>query len=83
MIMKNVKKTLGAKNQTSGANLGFLKLLNLQRAGTDRSKIFFRSILIYGTSKSEFVYESYGCFTNGHRIRGQNGPEVGKICSGV
>jgi hypothetical protein len=38
--------------------------------------------LIYGTSKLEFVCESYGCFTNGLRIRGQNGPEVGKICGG-
>ena len=45
----------------------------------DKSKILFWSILIYETSKSEFVCESYGCFTNGLQIRGQNGPEVGKI----
>ena len=76
------KKHQEVKNQTLEANLGFLKLLNPPLAGTDRSKFFFWLILIYGTSKLEFVYESYGCFTNGHRIRGQNGPEVGKICAG-
>jgi len=47
-------------------------------AETDRSKLFFWPILIYGTMKSVFVCESYGCFTNGLRIRWQNGPKVGK-----
>jgi len=32
--------------------------------------------------KSELVCESYGYFTNGLRIRGQNSPKVEKICSG-
>ena len=46
--------------------------------GTDRSKKNFRLILLYGTLKSEFICESYGCFNNGLRIRGQNGLKVGK-----
>ena len=77
-----MKKIFEVKTETSEMNLGIQKLSNPHTAGIDRSKNLFCSILIYGTSKSEFVCESYGCFTNGLRIRGQNGPEVGKFCGG-
>jgi len=79
---KSEKKLLEVKTQTSEVNLGILKLSNPQTSGIDRSKNLVWSILIYGTSKSEFVCENYGCFTNGLWIRRQNGPEVGKICGG-
>ena len=71
-----MKKIQKVKTQTSEANLRNLKFLNLSRGvQTD----LFLSILIYGTLKLEFVYESYDYFTNGLQIRGQNGLEVGKI----
>ena len=79
---KKYKKTLGGENSNFRGKFGDSKLSNPPLAEIYRSKNLFRSILIYGTSKSEFVCESYGCFTNGLRIRGQNGPEVGKICGG-
>jgi len=70
------------KTQTLEANLEILKFTNPPIAGIDRSKIFFLSILVYETLKSEFVCKSYGCLTNGLSIRGQNGPKVRKICGG-
>jgi len=70
------------KLKFSEANLGILYFSNPPMAGIDRSRKKFWSILIYGTLKSEFVCESYDCFTNGFRIRGENGAEVGKICGG-
>jgi len=80
-IAKNVKKLHEVKTQTSEANLELPKFSNPPVVGTGRSKFFFSSILIYGTLKSEFVRECYGYFTNGLRIREQNGPKVGKFAA--
>jgi hypothetical protein len=76
------EKNLGGENSNFRGEFGDSKIVEPAVGGIDRSKKIFWSILIYGTSKLEFVCESYGCFTNGLRIRGQNGPEVGKICDG-
>ena len=76
------KKLHELKTQRSEANLEILKFSNARKAWRDRSEVFFWSILLYGTLKSEFVCESYGCFTNGLQISGQNGPKVGNICGG-
>jgi len=76
------KKITRRKTQNSWANLEIIKFSNPPMARTDWSEIIFWLILIYGTLKSEFVCESYGCFMNGLRIRGQNCPKVGKICGG-
>ena len=78
---KYEKKTLGGENSNFRGEFGDPIIVEPAVGGIDRSKIFFWSILIYGTSKLEFVCESYGCFTNGLWIRGQNGPKVGKSCS--
>ena len=78
------EKNLGGENSNFRGEFGDSKIVE-PAIGGDRQiqKLFLiDSILIYGTSKLEFVCESYGCFTNGLRIRGQNGPEVGKICDG-
>ena len=76
------EKNLGGENSNFRGEFGDSKIVEPAVGGIDRSKKIFWSILIYGTSKLEFVCESYGCFTNGLRNRGQNGPEVGKICDG-
>ena len=76
------EKSLGGENSNFRGEFGDPIIVEPAVGGIDRSKKIFWSILIYGTSKLEFVCESYGCFTNGLRIRGQNGPEVGKICGG-
>ena len=79
-IVKNIKKTSRGKNSKFGGEFGDSKIFKPTYSGDRHVQNFFLSILIYGTLKSEFVCESYGCFTNGLRIRGQNGPKVGKIC---
>ena len=83
-LWKIWKKTLGGENSNFRGEFGDSKIVE-PTVGEDRriQKLFLiDSILIYRMSKLEFVCESYGCFTNGLRIRGQNGPEVGKICGG-
>jgi len=76
------KKLHDVKTQILEVNLEVLKFSNPPMEGIDRSKKFFWSILIYGTLNSEFVCESYGYFTIGLWIIGQNGPKVEKICGG-
>ena len=78
------EKNLGGENSNFRGKFGDSKIVE-PAVGGDRQiqKLFLIDlILIYRMSKLEFVCESYGCFTNGLRIRGQNGPEVGKICDG-
>ena len=77
-----MKKTFGGENSNFRGEFGDSKIVKPAHGGDRQIQKFGLSILIYGTSKSEFVCECYVCFTNGHRIRRQNGPEVGKICGG-
>ena len=70
------------KTQTSEANLGNLNFSNPLTGEQTDPKIFMINFDIWKMSKLEFVCKSYGYFTNGLRIRGQNGLKVGKICGG-
>ena len=77
--MKIDKNLVTTKRGSCDHFLANLKIPNLDKAGMDGSKIFFWSICIYGTSKTEFVCENWTSFKNWLRIRGQNGNNVCKI----
>ena len=69
------------KTQTSEANLGIENLLNPPLAGIDRSKNFLIDFYIWNV-KIGVGMRKLWLFYEQTRIRGQNGPEVGKICGG-
>ena len=79
-IVKNMKKTLGGENSNFRGEFGDPKIDEPTVGGDRQIQKKFRIDFDIWNVKSEFVCESCGCFTNGLRIRGQNGPEVGKIC---
>ena len=62
-IVKNMKKTLGGENSNFRGEFGDPIIVE-PAIGGDR-QFLIDLILIYRTSKLEFVCESYGCFTNG------------------
>ena len=78
---KKCEKNSEGENSNFKGEFGKLSLQNLFM-GDRRIQKKFWSIFKYGTSKSEFVCESYARLKNRLWIRGQNGPEVEKIYGG-
>ena len=76
------EKTSRIGNSNFGGEFQDSKIVKPAKVRDKQIWNFFWFILIYETLKSEFVCEGYGYFTNRLRIRGQNGPKVGKFCGG-
>ena len=57
-VLKIDKKLVTTKRESCDQFLNKLKFSNLEKIGMDGSEIFFWSILIHGTSKSEFICEN-------------------------
>ena len=79
--LKIDKKLVTTKRGSWDQFLAKIKFSYPNRAGDERIQKKFWSILISGTSKSEFVFENYDQFQNWPRIRGQNGNNTRKSWS--
>ena len=77
-VLKIDKKLVTTKRGSCDQFLAKIKISKPDKARDEWIQKNFWSILIYGTSKSEFACKNYASFTNALQIRGQNGNNARK-----